>query len=169
MMNNPIVTHISRFVVLILAQVFIFDNIHLFGHITPFIYILFLVLYPVKVNQLLFLFLGFLLGLTMDFFSDTGGVQAAACLFAAYARPLILKYSFGVSYEYNTIKINQAPFGGRVTYLSSMVLIHHLVLFFLEIFKLSHILFILKSTLFSSIFTILLSLILMIIFSTKKS
>ncbi len=169
MMNNPLVTHITRFVILILVQVFIFDNIHLFGYVTPFIYILFLVLYPVKVNQLFFLILGFLLGLTMDFFSDTGGVHAAACLFAAYARPLILKYSFGVSYEYNTIKINQTPFGGRVTYLSSMVVLHHLVFFFLEVFNLGHILFILKSALFSSIFTILLSLILMIIFSTKKS
>lgn len=169
MMNSPIILHITRFITVILLQVFVFDNIHLFGYITPFIYILFLILYPVKVNQLLFIFLGFFLGLTMDFFSDTGGVHAAACLFAAYARPVILKYSFGVSYEYNSIKINQTPFGGRVTYLSSMVFIHHLIFFLLETFNLNHILFILKSALFSSIFTILLSLILMIIFSTKKS
>lgn len=168
-MNNPLVLHITRFVVLILAQVFIFDNIHLFGFISPFVYILFLLLYPVKVNQQLFLFLGFLLGLTMDFFSDTGGIHAASCLMLAYARPAVLKYSFGVSYEYNTIKINHTTMSGRLTYISSLVVLHHLIFYTLEIFNLKHTLFILKSALFSSIFTILLSLILMIIFSTKKS
>lgn len=168
-MNNPLVLHSTRFVVLILAQVFIFDNMVLFGFINPFIYLLFLILYPIKVNNPLFLFLAFLLGLTMDFFSNTGGIHATACLMAAYARPIVLKYSFGVSYEYNTIKINQTPMSGRLTYISSLVLIHHLIFYTLEIFNLNHTLFILKSALFSSIFTILLSLILMIIFSTKKS
>jgi hypothetical protein len=168
-MTNPVILHITRFVTLILAQVFIFDNIHLFGFISPFVYILFLLLYPVKVNQLLFLFLGFLLGLTMDFFSDTGGIHAAACLVIAHARPVILKYSFGVSYEYNSIKINQTGLGERLTYISSLVLLHHLVLFSLEIFTFSQILFILKYALFSGIFTILLSILLMTIFSNKKS
>lgn len=168
-MNNPTIKHITLFVTLILAQVFIFDNMDLFGFISPFIYILFLILYPVKVNQLLFLFLGFILGLTMDFFSDTGGIHAAACLVIAHSRPLIFKYSFGVSYEYNSIKINQTDLRERLTYISSMVFLHHLVLFSLEIFTLSKILFILKFALFSSIFTILISLLFMIIFSTKKS
>lgn len=168
-MNNPLVLHITRFVVLILAQVFIFDSILLFGYINPFIYLLFLILYPVKVNQQLFLLLGFLLGLTMDFFNDTGGIHAASCLVLAYVRPAVLKYSFGVSYEYNTIKINHTTMSGRLTYISSLVVIHHLIFYTLEIFNLKHTLFILKSALFSSIFTILLTLILMIIFSTKKS
>src|SRR5690606_17264822 len=102
----------------------IFDNIHLFGFINPFIYILFLVLFPVRVNSLQFLFLGFLLGLTMDFFSDTGGIHAAACLVVAYLRPMFLRFSFGVSIEYNSIKISNTPGGGRLTYISLMVLTH---------------------------------------------
>lgn len=168
-MNNPTIKHIALFVTLILTQVFIFDNIYLFGVISPFIYILFLILYPVKVNQILFLFLAFLLGLTMDFFSDTGGIHATACLVIAQVRPFILKHSFGVSYEYNSIKINQTALGERITYTSSMVFIHHLVLFSLEIFTISEMLSVFKFTLFSSIFTILMSLIFMIIFSSKKS
>jgi rod shape-determining protein MreD len=167
-MTNDLILNITRFVVLILAQVFIFDNILLFGFVNPFIYILFLILFPVRVDRMQFLLLGFLLGLTMDFFSDTGGIHAAACLVVAYLRPVFLRFSFGVSIEYNTIKISNTPGGGRLTYIALMVLTHHLVLFFLEIFSLKHTLFILKSALFSSIFTILLSLILMVIFSTKK-
>jgi rod shape-determining protein MreD len=167
-MNNEVLLNIARFVALVLAQVFIFDNIHLFGFINPYVYILFLVLFPVRVNTMQFMFLGFLLGLTMDFFSDTGGIHAAACLVIAYLRPVFLRFSFGISIEYHSIKISNTPGGGRLTYLSLMVLTHHLILFFLEIFSLKHTLFILKTALFSSIFTILLSLILMVIFSTKK-
>lgn len=167
-MTKDVLLNSARFAALILAQVFIFDNIHLFGFINPYIYMLFLVLFPVRVNSMQFLFLGFLLGLTMDFFSDTGGIHAAACLVVAYLRPVFLRFSFGVSIEYSSIKISNTPKGGRLTYISLMVLIHHLILFFLEFFTLKHTLFILKSALFSSIFTILLSLILMVIFSTNK-
>ena len=168
-MTNDVFLNSARFVVLILAQVFIFDNIHLFGFINPFIYILFLVLFPVRVNSLQFLFLGFLLGLTMDFFSDTGGIHAAACLVVAYLRPMFLRFSFGVSIEYNSIKISNTPGGGRLTYISLMVLTHHLVLFFLEFFNISHTLLILKSALFSGIFTTLLCLIFMVLFSRRTS
>ncbi|GGD86000.1 rod shape-determining protein MreD [Planktosalinus lacus] len=167
-MNNPIILHTVRFVLLVLAQVFVFNNINLFGYINPSVYLLFLILFPVKVNRSLFLFLGFLLGLTMDFFNNTGGIHAAACLLAAYARPLLLKYSFGVSYEYNTIKIDQTPMGGRLSYITSIVVIHHLLLYFLEVFNLRHTLFILKSTFLSSIFTILMVLVIMILFSKKQ-
>lgn len=167
-MNNPIILHTVRFVLLVLVQVFVFNNINLFGYINPSVYLLFLILFPVKVNRSLFLFLGFILGLTMDFFNNTGGVHAAACLLAAYARPLLLKYSFGVSYEYNSLKIDQTPMGGRLSYITSMVVIHHLLLYFLEVFNLSHTLFILKSALLSSIFTILMVLVIMILFSKKQ-
>lgn len=167
-MNNDTLLNTLRFIVLILAQVFVFDNIHLFGFITPHIYILFLILFPLRVNSMLFLFLAFLLGLTMDFFSDTGGIHAAACLVAAYFRPVFLRFSFGISIEYNSIKISNTPFSGRLTFFFLLVISHHLVFYSLEIFQLKHTLFVLKSALFSSIFTILLSLILMVIFSTNK-
>lgn len=167
-MTNDVLLNSARFVALILAQVLIFDNIHLFGFINPYVYLLFLVLFPVRVNTMQFLFIGFLLGLTMDFFSDTGGIHAAACLVVAYLRPVFLRFSFGISIEYNSVKISNTPVGGRLTYITLVVLTHHLVLFFLEIFSLKHTLFIIKTVLFSSIFTILLSLVLMVIFSTKK-
>lgn len=167
-MNNPVILHTARFILLVIIQVFVFNNINLFGYINPSVYLLFLILYPVKVNRSFFIFLGFLLGLTMDFFNNTGGVHAAACLMAAYARPLILKYSFGVSYEYNTIKIAQTQMGGRLSYISSMVLIHHLLVYFLEIYNLSHTFFILKTVLLSSIFTILMVVVLMILFSKRQ-
>jgi len=108
------------------------------------------------------------LGLTIDIFGDSGGVHAAACVVIAYFRPVILKYSFGVSYEYNTIKINQVGFRQRLIYVSSMIILHHLVLFSMEIFNINHIMLLLKSTLFSGIFSIVLIMSSISIFSKKS-
>jgi len=112
--------------------------------------------------------LSFLIGLTIDLFGDSGGIHAAACVVIAYLRPVILKFSFGVSYEYNSIKINKVDFGQRLIYISVMVFLHHIVLFSMEIFNINHIMLLLKSTLFSGIFSIILILSSISIFSKKS-
>ncbi|OIP51095.1 MAG: rod shape-determining protein MreD [Flavobacteriaceae bacterium CG_4_8_14_3_um_filter_34_10] len=167
-MSSSILLHGTRFLVLLLAQVFLFNNIDFLGFINPYVYILFILLYPVNSNQLLFLLVSFFLGLSIDIFSDSGGIHAASCIVIAFLRPSILKFSFGVSYEYNNVKVSNTPFGSRLTYFFLLVIIHHLVLFNLEVFNMSHTLFVLKLTLFSSIFTTLVCMIFMILFSKKK-
>jgi len=168
-MSSNILLHTTRFIILVLAQVFIFSHMDVLGNLNPYPYLLFVLLYPVNSNQSTFIFLSFLLGLSIDFFSDSGGIHAASCLVIAFLRPHILKFSFGVSYEYNTIKVSNTPFGSRLTYMFSLIIMHHLVLFTLEVFNISHTLLILKTALFSSIFTILLCMIFMILFSKKSS
>lgn len=157
-----------RFVVLILIQVLIFNHINFMGYINPYIYILFIILFPANNNRTLFVFLGFLLGLCVDIFSDSGGVHAAACVTIAYIRPIFLKFSFGTVYDYQSIKFNQIDFGSKLTYFSALIFIHHFIMFSLEIFNISKILLILQKTLFSGIFTILLCLIITILFSQKR-
>jgi rod shape-determining protein MreD len=167
-MNNTVSLNIVRFIILVLVQVLILSNINFLGYINPYIYILFIILYPIKNNRLLFMALSFLLGLSVDLFLDSGGVHAAACVTIAYIRPVLLKFSFGTIYEHQTIKFSNTEFGQRFTYFSIIVLIHHLILFSLEIFNSSKIILILKKTLFSSIFTIILCLLITILFSRKN-
>lgn len=167
-MNNSTFLHIFRFVILVLVQVVILNHINFLGYINPYLYILFIVLYPIKNNRLLFLLFSFLLGLTIDMFSDSGGVHAAACVSIAYLRPLILKWSFGSAYEHNSIKFNTIEFGTKLLYISILTLIHHSILFLLEVFNFSEIILTLQKTLFSSIFTILLCTIVTIIFSKRS-
>jgi rod shape-determining protein MreD len=167
-MNNAITINITRFIILILLQVLVLNNINFLGYINPYIYILFIILYPIKNNRLLFIFLSFLLGLTVDLFLDSGGVHAAACVTIAYIRPVLLKFSFGTIYDHQTIKFSTTEFGQRLTYFSIIIFIHHLILFSLEIFNSSKIILILKKTLFSSIFTIILCLLITILFSRKN-
>ena len=166
-MNNVISTNIARFITLILAQVLVFNNINFLGYINPYIYILFIILFPIKNNRLLFLSLSFLLGLSVDLFSDSGGVHAAACVTIAYIRPVLLKFSFGMIYEHQTIKFSRTDFGQRITYFSIIIFIHHLILFSLEIFNSTKIILILTKSLFSSIFTLILCLLITILFSKK--
>lgn len=167
-MNSSISTHIVRFVVLVLVQVLVLNHINFLGYINPYIYILFILLYPINNTRMTIVFLGFLLGLCVDLFLDSGGVHAAACVTIAYARPLFLKFAFGMSYEHQTVKIANSEFGQRLTYFSLITLVHHFILFSLEVFNMSQILLILKKSLFSSIFTILLCILITILFSRKS-
>jgi rod shape-determining protein MreD len=166
-MNSVIFSNSIRFIVLVFVQVLICNNINFLGSINPYIYVLFIILFPVKNNRVLFVFLGFLLGLSIDLFLDSGGIHAAASVAVAYARPVMLKSSFGTIYEYQSIKFDIVDFGSKLTYIVFVVVVHHLILFSLEIFSISKILLILQKTLFSSIFTILLCVMLTIIFSRK--
>lgn len=167
-MNNTITLHIVRFISLVLIQVIVLNNINFLGFINPYIYILFIILYPINNNRILFIFLSFLLGLSVDLFLDSGGVHAAACVFIAYIRPLFLKFAFGMTYEHQTVKINASDIGQRLTYFTLTTIVHHLILFSLEVFNTSKVLLILKKTLFSSIFTIILCVLITILFSRKS-
>lgn len=167
-MNSSITLHISRFILLVLLQVLIFNHVNFIGYINPYVYILFIVLYPISNNRQLFIFLSFLLGLTVDIFSDSGGIHAAACVTIAYARPLFLKFSFGTSYEHQTLRISNSEMGQRISYFTTIILLHHIVLFSLEVFNTYNILLIIKKSLFSGIFTLIMCLILTVLFSRSS-
>lgn len=167
-MNSVFSIHTIRFVSLVFIQVLILNHINFLGYINPYVYILFIALFPVKNNRAVLLLLSFLLGITIDMFLDTGGIHAGACVFIAYIRPVILKSSFGMIYEHQTIRFDAVEFGSKLTYFTLIATLHHIILFSLEIFSISKILLILQKTLFSSIFTILLSVVITIIFSRKS-
>lgn len=153
-MNSTFLVNSARFILLLLAQVLLFNRMDLFGFINPFPYILFIILYPVNGNKLGLLVSSFFLGLIMDMFWNSGGVHAAACLILAYFRADIFKFSFGLSYEYQTVKLNDVLTPERFSFILIAVVLHHFTLFILEIFKISFIWDIFLRTLFSAIFTI---------------
>ncbi|MBU2922977.1 rod shape-determining protein MreD [Winogradskyella psychrotolerans] len=167
-MNNVTGINIARFILLLLAQVVICNQINFLGYINPYIYIIFIFLFPIREERLVLLLVSFLLGMFVDMFSDSGGVHAAAAVSLAYVRPILLKSAFGMLYEHQSIKFSNTDMGSLISYISLGTLIHHLILFSLEIFNISNILLILQKTLFSSIFTIILSVLIIILFSRNK-
>ncbi|WP_055447909.1 hypothetical protein [Lacinutrix mariniflava] len=164
-MTNLLSIHTVRFIVLLLLQVLLLSHVNFMGYINPYPYILFILLFPIKNNRMLFILLSFLLGLLIDMFLDSGGIHAAAAVTIAFIRPVALKFSFGSVYDHQTVRFSNVDFGQRITYISILTVIHHFILFSLEIFNFSKILLVLKNTLFSSIFTIIICLLISIIFS----
>ena len=167
-MNSALLGNIARFILLLVAQVLIFNRIDLFGFINPFPYVLFIILYPVNGNKSGLLAASFLLGLLMDMFWNSGGVHAAACLVLAYYRPAIFKFSFGLSYEYQTVRLNDVVTPERFSFLLIAIVLHHFVLFLLEVFKVSFLWDILVRTVLSTIFTIITCIIIIYIIKPSK-
>ena len=166
-MNNYAV-HGIRFIILLLLQVLILNNMLFMGFLKPYFYPLFVILLPLNLNKIQALFLAFVMGLSVDFFENTGGVHAAACLVIAFVRPLVLRFSFGINYDYQTLKFYNEGFKQRFNYLAIMVFTHHLVMFALEAFSLKHSLYIVKSTLLSGLFSLFLMLLFVQLIRNRK-
>ena len=86
-----IVQNILRFVLLVLVQVLVLNNIQFLGYLNPYLYILFILALPVRLRQWIVLLLAFVLGLTIDAFSNTMGLHAFATVFMAFFRLPIIK------------------------------------------------------------------------------
>jgi len=167
-MKNEVFTNSIRFIALVLIQVLILSEINFLGYIDPYLYLIYIILFPITGNRILLILSAFFLGLTIDMFENSGGVHAASSVFIAWIRPIVLKFSFGVSYQLNSLKVNSAPLKQQILYVSIMILFHHLLLFSLEVFSTNHILLILKFTLLSSILSIVLIMATLFLLGRKK-
>ena len=168
-MNNSVLKTILSFIGLVLLQVIICSNINFLGDLNPYVYVIFILLYPVTKNRLLFIFLSFLLGFSIDIFLDSGGIHAAASVAIAYIRPLFLKFSFGAAFDYQSIKFSNTDFSQRLVYFLLLIVIHHFILFSLVLFDENKIALILQQALYSSIFTLIICLLLTSLFSKKET
>ncbi len=160
-MINLLPRNIVRFIVLIAVQLLIFDSIQFSGYINPYIYVLFILLLPFETPKWLLLITAFLLGFIMDIFSNTPGMHTAATVFMAFLRPYVLNLiSPRDGYESGTFpRIFYYGVNWFTRYAFILILAHHFVLFYIEIFRFgnffSTFLRVLLSTVFSLIFIVL--------------
>lgn len=169
-MTNTIIRNILRFFVLILVQVLIIKNIELGRFINPFIYVLFIIVLPFETPKWLLLISSFVIGITIDMFYDTSGMHAAACVLMGYIRPGILKlFSPRDGYEFGTQPtIQYLGIPWFLSYAGIMVVLHHLILFYIEVFRLHEFFSTLFRVIVSSIFTLLLVVISQYLFQSNK-
>lgn len=168
-MNNVVLNNSIRFIGLLLLQVLILNHVNLFGFINPLLYIVWVLLFPIKKNKSAILFLSFLLGLSVDFFLDSGGIHAAATLFIAYVRLPILNTVLGKSdFDYLLFNIRSIAFIKALSFITILTLIHHFIVFSLEYFSFNAITSIMYNTILTGIFTIILSVLGIILFTKKK-
>lgn len=166
-MNNSVLNSI-RFFVFLSLQVLIFNNINLFGYLNPYPYVLFILLYPVNSNKSVLLLGSFALGILLDIFCNSGGIHTTASLILAFIRPTLFKFSFGLSYEYQTVKIADKISPERITLLLLAIFIHHFILFYLEYFRIGLLFTILSRTLLSTLFTFTICLLIIYLIKPNK-
>jgi rod shape-determining protein MreD len=146
-----------RFIIVLLLQILVFNNIQLNGYINPFFYILFILLLPFETPPWLLIGSSFLLGLSVDIFSHSYGMHAAASVFIAYLRPSIVRFIHSKKEFEAGILPTMAHLGFRwfISYASLMVFIHHFIYFFLEVFRLNDFFNTFYRVIYSSIATII--------------
>lgn len=169
-MLNEVIRNIIRFILLVGVQVLIINNIELGRFINPFLYVLFIIILPFETPKWLVLLSAFLIGVTMDMFSDTGGMHAAACVFMGYIRPGVLKlFSPRDGYEFGTqptVQYLGVPW--FLSYAGILVVSHHLILFYIEVFRFSEFFSTFFRVLVSSFFTLFLVIVTQYLFYRKK-
>lgn len=127
-----ILKEILLFVVLILFQVLLFNRIALFGVAVPVLYIYFLIKLPVSRNRYYVIVFAFLMGLVIDIFLNTPGVNATATTIVATFRGVILHLFYPkVEFENHTPGIHGFT-AAFIKYTITMVVFHQILLFFIE-------------------------------------
>jgi len=167
-MSSTVIINIFRFILLLALQVIVFNRMDLFGFVNPYPYILFILLYPVNGSRAGLLLSSFALGILLDMFLNSGGSHAVACVTLAYLRPTFFKFSFGISYEYQTVKINDRLSSQRFSFILISIVTHHLILYLLEVFRFSLIGDVLIRTLLTTLFTLLTSIIIIYLIKPGK-
>jgi rod shape-determining protein MreD len=149
------------FILLLLLQVLLFNNIQFSGYVNPYIYIMFILLLPFDLPSWLLLILSFATGLTMDLFSGTPGMHTSATVLAGFIRPYVLRITSPRDGYESGAGPSMIVYGFRwfLIYASIVVFVHHLALFYIEVFRLagffSTMFRVILSTLFSVSFIML--------------
>lgn len=149
---------IVYFVCCVLFQVLIFNNIYFLRLATPFIYLLFIIKLPLSIPSSFVTIISFLMGFTIDLFSNTPGLHAAACTLVGFARSYIIEALFiGKDLPESGVP-SFALFAkwSYFKYLTMIVLIQNVMLFFVESFTLFDPIYFLLRVGGSTILTVLL-------------
>jgi hypothetical protein len=133
---SDLVKNIFRLVIFILVQVFVLNKIpHLHRFIIPSLYFLFILWLPFSLSRIGLLFVGFITGLILDYFTMTPGLHAAACVLIAYARPFIINLLIPkdiTEFNYREPSPRGMGWAPYALYVFVLTLLHHTYLTLLE-------------------------------------
>ncbi|WP_196892318.1 rod shape-determining protein MreD [Aureivirga marina] len=167
-MNNLILINVLRFFVLILLQVLVFNSFEFLRFLNPAIYILFVFLFPIRKDRTIFLVSSFFLGLFIDFFSNSGGINAASILLIAYLRIYVINFLHrNREFDFVLFHPRSLSFGKMVSYVGILTFIHQFVFYLLSNFSFHNFLNLLTKITISTIFTTILLVLSILLFEKK--
>ncbi|WP_143304579.1 rod shape-determining protein MreD [Chitinophaga vietnamensis] len=163
--------NIIRFVLLLLIQVFVLNEILIHQLISPYLYMLFILALPFNLPRPVLMLLGLLTGLSLDMFMNTMGMHAAACVFIAYLRPFvinILSPQGGFETTQKTPSMTSMGVSQFLIYAAILVFLHHTVYFILEVFGFANPLYLLLKIILSTAASLFLIVLYELLFFSKK-
>ena len=166
MISRTLLTDFLLIAFLVALQVFVLNRITVSGEYTPVLYPVFVMFYPFFRNRYQFLALSFLLGLGIDAFLGTWGINAFATTAVAYFRTLIFRTSTDTTTDFFSFSSLQWP--QFLLFILTSIFFHQLLVQFIEFFKLSRIFDILLNVLISSIISFIFIVLYALIFKIKQ-
>lgn len=128
------------FIGLLLLQVLILNNVHIGGYATPFLYIYLILKLDSDTPRNGLMLWAFLLGLGIDLFSDTPGMNAAASVLLAFMRPLFLRLFVSRDVTGNFIPTPRVMgMSAFLKYATTCIFLHHAALLALDYFSAAHV------------------------------
>lgn len=171
-MINTIPITIFRFVTLILFQVLILNNANLTAlNISPFVFILLIILLPFETPNWLLLVIAFSLGLILDISADELGKFSFSLVFVAFTRPTVLKLlSSREGYRKKTLP-SLSDYGLKwfFKYTVILVALHNISFYFVDAFQLKYLYITILRIILNTIFTTALIILIQSFSSSKKS
>ncbi len=134
MSSRTIISTVIAFALYVLVQGLLLKNLVLFNTSFCFLYIAFILLFPLEAGPLLLMLIGFGTGLSVDIFYDSPGVNAAAAVLVAFLRPhwLSMITPRGGYEDISVPSIKNVDIVWFMIYTLPLIFMHHLVLFYLE-------------------------------------
>lgn len=177
---NVYIKNILRFCIIVLLQVLILNKITLrwwsdpggFPVFIPFIYPLFLLLMPFEAPVWLLLIVGFILGTTVDSFSNTAGMHACATVLIAYLRTNVLSALLPRNLsEYEGLQPSIKNMGWMpfLVYSGFLLILHHLLFFSVELWNLSNLGHLLLKTMASAATSMLFIIVYLLLFTRQDT
>lgn len=154
-MQNPVIKYFLMFVILVAVQVLLLNQIQFSGYMNPYIYVLFIMLLPLNAPRYAILLLSFFIGLSIDVFSNTLGMHSFASVFIAYLRPAVIRLTTNRQEDMSDYPgLAQTGILWFISYTAIMVVIHHFMLFYIEVFTMKNFFITFLRAILSSVFSI---------------
>ncbi|MBC7556983.1 MAG: rod shape-determining protein MreD [Chryseobacterium sp.] len=166
MNSRSIFTDFILMICLAAVQIFLLNRIPLFDKYIPVLYPVFVLFYPFFRNKFIFLFLSFILGLSIDIVLGTWGINAFATVAIAYFRTLIFRTSTETSTDFfSFLTLNWSQF---LLFIFSSIFIHQFLVQYLEFFKLSRLFEVFINVLMTSVISFVFIFIYALVFRIKQ-
>ncbi len=169
---SDLLRNIIRFMVFILVQVFVLNAIPALHYtINPYLYFLFILWLPFSLSRFWLMVMGFITGITLDWFTHTPGLHAAPCVLIAYLRPFLVNILIpqqGAEMNYKEPSIKSLGLAPYATYILLLTVIHHGFLFTLEAYQFGNIWYLIVKTLASTLISLILILLVEMLFPRKQ-